>query len=91
LTNTGIKELWEIILDYFALTKESGYFETHRKEQDVIRMHNTIGEYLNNSFYNHEQVKLMVPDIEQKLYEGSITSYKAALNLLDKYFDCLPD
>jgi LAO/AO transport system kinase len=91
ITNTGIKELWEIILDYFAITKKSGYFETLRKEQDVIRMHNTICEYLNNSFYNHEQVKLMVPEIEQRLYEGTITSYKAALDLLDKYFNSLPD
>ncbi len=91
LTNIGIKELWEIIMEYFALTKKSGYFETLRKEQDVIRMHNTIGEYLNSSFYNHEQVKLLVPEIEKRLYDGTITSYKAALTLLDKYFKSLPD
>jgi LAO/AO transport system kinase len=87
LTNTGIKELWEIILEYFVFAKKSGYFETFRKEQDVVRMHNTVVEYLNNSFYNHEEVKLLVPEIEQKLYEGKITSYKAALILLDKYFN----
>jgi len=87
LTNTGIKELWEIILEYFVFAKKSGYFETFRKEQAVVRMHNTIVEYLNNSFYNHEEVKLLVPDIERKLYEGNMTSYKAALILLDKYFN----
>jgi len=87
LTNTGIKELWEIILEYFVFAKKSGYFETFRKEQAVVRMHNTIVECLNNSFYNHEEVKLLVPDIERKLYEGNMTSYKAALILLDKYFN----
>jgi LAO/AO transport system kinase len=86
LTNTGIKELWEIITEYFAFTRNSGYFETFRKEQAVVRMHNTISEYLNNSFNNHAEVKSLVPEIERQLHEGTITSYKAALKLLDKYF-----
>lgn len=86
LSNTGIKELWEIIMEYFAFTEKSGYFESFRKEQAVVRMHNTIIEYLNNSFYNHKAVKSLVPEIERQLHEGNITSYKAALKLLDKYF-----
>jgi LAO/AO transport system kinase len=86
LTNIGIDELWKIILEYIAFTRKSGYFEESRKQQAVIRMHNTILEYLNNSFYNHEEVKLLRPELERQLYDGSITSYKAAVNLLDKYF-----
>jgi len=86
LTNTGIKELWEIILEYTAFTQNSGYFETFRKEQGVVRMHNTILEYLNNSFYNCKDVSSLVPQMEHQLYEGKITSYKAAVKLLDKYF-----
>jgi LAO/AO transport system kinase len=86
LTNTGIKELWEIILEYTAFTRNSGYFESFRKEQGVIRMHNTILEYLNNSFYNCKDVSSFVPEMEHQLYEGTITSYKAAVKLLDKYF-----
>jgi LAO/AO transport system kinase len=85
-TNTGISEIWDIIMDYYKFSKNSGYFETFRKEQAVIRMHNTILEYLNHSFYNQEEVKALVPDIERQLHEGTITSYKAALKLLNKYF-----
>ena len=84
--NTGITELWEIIMGYVKFTTESGYFELQRKQQAVIRMHNTIVEYLNNSFYNQEDVKLLRPEMERQLHEGTITSYKAALKLLDKYF-----
>jgi LAO/AO transport system kinase len=88
--NTGIKEVWDLIMEYFHFTKESGYFESFRKEQAVVRMHSTILEYLNNSFYNQEDVKEMVTEVEQQLHEGTITSYKAALKLLDKYFSRLP-
>jgi LAO/AO transport system kinase len=84
--NLGIAEIWDVITAYFELTSSSGYFETHRKEQAVIRMHDTIIEYLNNSFYNQEEVRLLRPELESLLYEGKITSYKAAFMLLDKYF-----
>jgi LAO/AO transport system kinase len=86
LTNTGIKELWEIITEYLNFARNSGYFEKFRKEQAVIRMHDTVLEYLNNSFYNNKEVKTLLPVIERQLNEGTITSFKAALILLDKYF-----
>jgi LAO/AO transport system kinase len=82
---TGITDLWENIQDYVSVTKQSGYFEEFRKQQAIIRMHNMIIEYLNSSFYNNKKVKLARPDLERQLREGKITSYKAAINLLDKY------
>jgi LAO/AO transport system kinase len=86
LENKGIKELWILIKSYVEMTKKSGYFDEFRKQQAVIRMHNTIIEYLNNDFYNHENVKGLRPEIEKQLYDGEITSYKAAIKLLDNYF-----
>jgi LAO/AO transport system kinase len=88
--NTGIKEIWESISRYIDFSKNSGYFESFRKEQAVVRMHSTILEYLNNSFYNQEDVKEMVTEVEEQLHAGTITSYKAALKLLNKYFKRLP-
>jgi LAO/AO transport system kinase len=88
--NTGVNEVWEIIMKYIDFTKKSGYFESFRKEQAVIRMHSTILEYLKNSFYNQEDVKGTVTEVEQQLHAGTITSYKAALKLLDKYFRRVP-
>jgi LAO/AO transport system kinase len=86
LTHTGISELWDIILGYIAFTRESGYFEEFRRRQDIVRMNSTITEYLKNSFYNQDEIKLLKPELEKQLYEGTITSYKAAATLLDKYF-----
>jgi LAO/AO transport system kinase len=82
--------VWEIIMEYIDFTRKSGYFEAFRKEQAVVRMHSTILEYLNNSFYNQKDVKEMVAEVEHQLHEGTITSYKAALKLLNKYFKRLP-
>lgn len=84
--NTGIEEIWNTVSDYVEMTKVSGYFEERRKQQAVIRMHDTILENLKNSFYNSEEIKLMSADLERQLYNGTITSYKAAWDMLNKYF-----
>jgi LAO/AO transport system kinase len=86
LENTGIKKLWEHIMNYVAFTRQSGYFDERRKQQAILRMHDTIIDYLTNSFYSNKDVKSMRQHLEQQLYEGKITSYKADASLIDKYF-----
>jgi len=38
-------------------TKKSGFFDEFRRQQAVIRMHDTISDYLNNNFYNDNEIK----------------------------------
>ncbi len=54
--------------------------------QAVKRMDDMITEFLNNSFYGNEEVKSLRSELEGKLYNGTVTSYKAAMNLLKIYF-----
>jgi LAO/AO transport system ATPase len=83
--NTGISDIWKSITDYVSFTLENGFFEECRRKQDVIRMHDSINDFLDSSFYNNTDVKSLIPLIEKQLYEGKITSYKAASTLIDKY------
>jgi len=85
IENTGISEIWDMIMDYVGFTMKNGYFDDRRKEQAVVRMHDTINEYLTGSFYKNKEVIQMKAFLEKQLYEGKITSYKAAQNLIDKY------
>lgn len=84
--DTGVREIWETIREYLEFSKKTGYFELLRKQQAVIRMNHSITEYLKYRFYNSDDVREMMPELERLLYEGKITSYKAASLLLDKYF-----
>jgi LAO/AO transport system kinase len=83
--NEGINELWESINEYSSFTRKSGYFDEFRKKQAVVRMHEAISEYLKNNFYNDAEIVKLQPVLENRLFEGNITSYKAARILLDKY------
>ncbi|HLN54474.1 MAG TPA: methylmalonyl Co-A mutase-associated GTPase MeaB [Bacteroidales bacterium] len=84
--NIGITELWDIIIEYSDFARQTGYFEILRKQQAIIRMDNTIKEFLQSSFYNDASIKAARLEVEKQLSEGTITSYKAAYRLLDKYF-----
>ncbi len=84
--NTGIEEIWKVIWDYINFTRKSGYFEEKRREQAVVRMHDTINESLGYSFHNNEGVRALLPEVEKQLLQGTITSFKAAKSLLDKYY-----
>lgn len=86
LDGTGIKEIWDMITGYVKFTEGTGYFEEMRKQQSVIRMHDVINESLASSFYNDERIKALIPAVEKDLGNGTITSYRAAEILLDKYF-----
>jgi LAO/AO transport system kinase len=86
LMNTGISEIWESIKTFADLTAKSGYFEENRKHQAILRMHDAIIENLKDLFYNSEEIRKIRPEIEKQLREGSLTSYKAAQSMLNKYF-----
>ena len=86
LDGTGIKEIWDMIAGYVKFTEGTGYFEEMRKQQSVVRMHDVITDSLGSLFYSDERVKALIPVLEKELGEGSVTSYRAAEILLDKYF-----
>lgn len=85
LSKKGIRELWMKIIDYEQFTKLNGYFEKRREEQSVSRMDEAISDYLNFSFNNNEMVRSMRQEVEKLLHEGKITSYSAAVSLIDCY------
>lgn len=86
LNGTGIKEIWDMIAGYVKFTAGTGYFEELRRKQSVIRMHDVIIDSLGASFYSDEGVEALIPGVEKELADGTITSYRAAEILLDKYF-----
>jgi LAO/AO transport system kinase len=82
----GIAEIWQYLTECISLAKESGVFEDKRKKQAVKRMHTTIINNLKYSFYANDEVIKILADVEDQLRDGTITSYKAAIHLLNKYF-----
>jgi LAO/AO transport system kinase len=84
--NRGISEIWDAVSEYVAITRASGYFTERRREQAVIRMHHFIEDRLRKHFNASDEIKKMLPEMENRLREGTITSYRAAWKLLNKFY-----
>jgi len=85
----GIKEIWDMIDEYFVFVKKNGYFDYRRNEQAKYWMYETINEQLRDSFYNHPTIETMLQVKEKEVLNGQQTSFVAAKHLLDTYYQLL--
>jgi LAO/AO transport system kinase len=85
----GIKEVWDMVYEYIDFVKQNGYFNYRRNEQSKYWMYETINEHLRNSFYNNEAVAAKLKDAENTVLGGVQTSFAAAGQLLDMYYEQL--
>jgi LAO/AO transport system kinase len=86
LNNTGIKEIWEKVVDYKIHAETSGYFVEKRRYQAKYWMIETINEQLKGHFYNNQEIKNMLVDLEEKVLDDKLSSFIAAQQILDYYF-----
>jgi len=84
--NIGIKETWEIINKFERHTKAKGFFEKNRQEQAKYWMYEKINDELKKRFYENEEVKKLLPNLEQQTMQGKISPFSVANILLKNYY-----
>ena len=83
---TGVKEVWDMIYEYFDFVKANGYFDYRRNEQSKYWMYETINEQLRLNFYHNPRIREQLQLAEQSVLQGQKTSFVAAQDLLDVYY-----
>ena len=69
--------------------KGNGYFEHRRNEQSKYWMYESINEHLRLNFYNNPLIADQLSAAEQSVLAGQKTSFVAAQDLHDLYFEQL--
>jgi len=85
LKNEGIDTIWTIVEDYVTLTKENGFFEHERSEQNKFWLHQTIEERLKTDFYNHQEIKSELPKLLKAIEKHKTTPFEAAKKLFNLF------
>ena len=85
----GVKEVWDMIYEYFDFVRQNGYFDYRRNEQAKYWMYESINEHLRFNFYNNPVIQQQLQEAEQSVLAGRQTSFAAAQQLLDDYFNTL--
>ncbi|MDE5880683.1 MAG: methylmalonyl Co-A mutase-associated GTPase MeaB [Muribaculaceae bacterium] len=84
-----IDKVWDMIDRYFKYVEDTGYFERKRNEQARYWMTETIEEQLRNSFYHTQGLKELLEQKEIRVLNNEQSSFTAAKDILDYYFDSL--
>ena len=85
LTGAGIRELWQGVLEYVALTRANGWFGRARRAQQKRWMHEMIEQALRQRFDANSAVRHSMDAMELDVAEGRTTSFRAARVLLEMY------
>lgn len=87
--NLGIKEIWEMVDEYVSFTKNSGYFNYKRNEQEKYWMYESINDTLRETFYHNPAVEAMLSHTEQQVLSNEISSFVAAKRMMDLFLENL--
>ncbi len=85
----GVPEMWSMIDRYFEYVKSTGYFEHKRNEQAKYWMIESIDEQLRNHFYHMPEVAALLEQKELRVLNNEQSSFTAAKDVLDFYFERL--
>jgi LAO/AO transport system kinase len=83
LEPTGIAELWEHVRQYETATKQNGFWEQKRKNQQLYWLHQTIRQTLEERFYANPAVTQYLSEKEQAVLAGQLSAFTAATDLLN--------
>ena len=85
INKTGIIEILDMILQFLDTTKDHGYFENNRRNQNKYWLMQTIDELLKQQFYRTSSVKEHLETMLQKVAEDKISPFRAAEVLMAAY------
>ncbi len=85
-TNSGIEDVWDMVLEYMALMNHNGYFDRRRQEQSLYWMYESINQNLKDSFYHDKRIQKLLENYKTKVLHGEITPFTPVRALLEKYY-----
>lgn len=85
LNHNGMDEIWNSIHEYVQLTRTNGYFHKKRIDQSRYWMYESVEQRIREAFFQHSDIKNLLPDLENKLANHQMSSFEAADLLLATY------
>ena len=85
ITGRNVPQIWEMVLEHRALLEANGWFAERRSRQSLNWMRELIATGLEDRFRNDRRVAARLPELEENVRAGRITSFAAARQLLSTF------
>lgn len=83
LQQTGLTEIWDVILDFSKQMKENGFWKKNRENQNLAWMYDYIKQFIETQFFDNQTVKLNINNIEESVLNGTLLPIAGALKLIN--------
>ena len=87
VAETGLEEVWKGVEEFLDHIESNGYFQSNRNRQNKYWMYESINDALKDSFYRDPAVAAHLAEVEQRVLDAKLSSFIAAKELLNIYFD----
>jgi len=85
LNNTGLNEVWDMILNYIAENKTSNFFTSKRQKQNKNWLLQTLDDQLKQNFYQDKEVATALEKLIDDVVNDRISPFRAAEKLLQTH------
>ncbi len=82
LTGEGVPEIWQRILDFYAVLEPRGVIRERRRKQTLDWLEHLIHDELRRQFYRDPKVTARIPGVREAVLRGETTAVLAARELL---------
>jgi len=89
LTGLNIERTWTVINQFMEITKENGFFELRRINQQIEWLHTMLLEALTNTFFSNKALSDKYKQLQNSVLEGSLTPTSAVNLLIENYIKSL--
>jgi LAO/AO transport system kinase len=85
LENARVDAVWDMVLDYHRLARESRAFQPKRAQQNRDWMHQLVNELLSLRLRQNSEISRLMPQLEAQVEQLQITPYAAARQIMERF------
>ena len=87
LDNSGLEEIWEMILEFTEKMKRNGHFDKNRSDQRLSWMHEHIKWSLENLFYQNQEIADKLKQVSPLVERGEAPALAIARKLVQEFLN----
>ena len=85
LSNTGIAEIWDAVLEHHQLVQSNGFFKERRRRQLVEWLEAAIADQIQEAFEQDLDIAESHRHLRRQVMEAAVSPSKAALDLVARF------
>ncbi|KAA6440130.1 methylmalonyl Co-A mutase-associated GTPase MeaB [Dyadobacter flavalbus] len=82
---SGIAEIWEHVQRFHEITSENGFLKKNRQLQNLDWMQDSVRQMLEESFYDHPDIKRKLTAVKKAVAKGELLPAAAAQQLINLF------